>query len=108
MQTDPNWSNFLYEESERTINLIDFGAARDYPKRFVDDYLRMVDAFSFFSLLVLVLLPLCWLLSFVHLKTVYYSNSINSPFAFIQNLHSSDGISVNVKLDYDYLPKKKT
>ncbi|KAJ6729704.1 hypothetical protein OIU85_020596 [Salix viminalis] len=44
MQTDPNWSNFLYEEATNTINLIDFGAARDYPKRFVDDYLRMVVA----------------------------------------------------------------
>ncbi|EOX95485.1 Ubiquinone biosynthesis protein coq-8 [Theobroma cacao] len=44
MQTDPNWSNFLYDEATRTINLIDFGAARDYPKRFVDDYLRMVMA----------------------------------------------------------------
>ncbi|KAK1356720.1 protein ABC transporter 1, mitochondrial [Heracleum sosnowskyi] len=42
MQTDPNWGNFLYDENKRTINLIDFGAARDYPKRFVDDYLRMV------------------------------------------------------------------
>ncbi|MBA0769492.1 hypothetical protein Gotri_018217 [Gossypium trilobum] len=44
MQTDPNWSNFLYDEATKTINLIDFGAARDYPKRFVDDYLRMVMA----------------------------------------------------------------
>lgn len=42
MQTDPNWSNFLYDENSRTMNLIDFGAARDYPKHFVDDYLRMV------------------------------------------------------------------
>ncbi|KAJ4825581.1 mitochondrial chaperone [Turnera subulata] len=42
MQTDPSWSNFLYDETTKTINLIDFGAARDYPKRFVDDYLRMV------------------------------------------------------------------
>lgn len=42
MQTDPNWSNFLYDEATNTINLIDFGAARDYPKTFVDDYLRMV------------------------------------------------------------------
>ncbi|XP_042475953.1 protein ABC transporter 1, mitochondrial [Macadamia integrifolia] len=42
MQTDPNWSNFLYDESTRMINLIDFGAARDYPKSFVNDYLRMV------------------------------------------------------------------
>ncbi|KAL5792076.1 hypothetical protein ACOSP7_000670 [Xanthoceras sorbifolium] len=42
MQTDPNWSNFLYDEATKTINLIDFGAARDYPKSFVDNYLRMV------------------------------------------------------------------
>ncbi|RLM92069.1 aarF domain-containing protein kinase 4 [Panicum miliaceum] len=28
----------------RKFNLIDFGAARDFPKRFVDDYLRMVIA----------------------------------------------------------------
>lgn len=41
-QTDPNWSNFLYDEATKTINLIDFGAARDYPKHFVDNYLRMV------------------------------------------------------------------
>ncbi|KAL5539848.1 hypothetical protein UlMin_045469 [Ulmus minor] len=42
MQTDPNWSNFLYDEATKTINLIDFGAARDFSKSFVDDYLRMV------------------------------------------------------------------
>ncbi|XP_057424478.1 protein ABC transporter 1, mitochondrial [Lotus japonicus] len=46
MQTDPNWGNFLYNEATKTINLIDFGAARDYSKRFVDDYLRMVLACS--------------------------------------------------------------
>ncbi|XP_030934934.1 protein ABC transporter 1, mitochondrial [Quercus lobata] len=44
MQTDPNWSNFLYDEATKLINLIDFGAARDYPKCFVDDYLGMVIA----------------------------------------------------------------
>ncbi|GKU90524.1 hypothetical protein SLEP1_g4510 [Rubroshorea leprosula] len=44
MQTDPNWSNFLYDEATTTMNLIDFGAAREYPKRFVNDYLRMVVA----------------------------------------------------------------
>ncbi|CAD5326830.1 unnamed protein product [Arabidopsis thaliana] len=44
MQTDPNWGNFLYNEATKTINLIDFGAARDYPKKFVDDYLQMVMA----------------------------------------------------------------
>ncbi|XP_078161004.1 ABC transporter 1 [Carex rostrata] len=44
MQTDPNWSNFMYDETTKTFNLIDFGAARDYPKNFVDDYIRMVVA----------------------------------------------------------------
>ncbi|CAN1353400.1 Protein ABC transporter 1, mitochondrial [Linum perenne] len=44
MQTDPNWGNFLYDDATKTINLIDFGAARDYPKQFIDDYLRMVMA----------------------------------------------------------------
>ncbi|KAG0575782.1 hypothetical protein M758_5G032600 [Ceratodon purpureus] len=42
MQTDPNWGNFLYDEAKGTINLIDFGAAREYPKKFVDDYLKMI------------------------------------------------------------------
>lgn len=46
MQTDPNWGNFLYNEATKKINLIDFGAAREYPKRFVDDYLRMVCSFD--------------------------------------------------------------
>eukprot|EP00246_Nothoceros_aenigmaticus_P014049 TRINITY_DN5169_c0_g2_i2.p1 TRINITY_DN5169_c0_g2~~TRINITY_DN5169_c0_g2_i2.p1 ORF type:complete len:177 (-),score=17.73 TRINITY_DN5169_c0_g2_i2:40-570(-) len=44
MQTDPNWGNFLYDEATDTINLIDFGAARDYPKNFVENYLQMVRA----------------------------------------------------------------
>lgn len=48
MQTDPNWGNFLYNEDKKLINLIDFGAARDYPKRFVDDYLRMVTLASLY------------------------------------------------------------
>lgn len=42
-QTDPNWSNFLFDEGTKIINLIDFGAAREYPQGFVDDYLRMVN-----------------------------------------------------------------
>jgi aarF domain-containing kinase len=42
MQTDPNWGNFLYDVGSRTTSLIDFGAAREYPKSFVDGYLRIV------------------------------------------------------------------
>ena len=42
MQTDPNWGNFLYDEHTDQLHLIDFGAAKEYPKAFVDEYLRMV------------------------------------------------------------------
>ena len=42
MQTDPNWGNFLYDPARRCLNLIDFGAAREFPVAFVDDYVRMV------------------------------------------------------------------
>ena len=44
MQTDPNWSNFLYDPEKDVLNLIDFGAAKEFPKPFVDEYLRMVQA----------------------------------------------------------------
>lgn len=42
MQTDPNWGNFLYDKRRDMIGLLDFGAARQFPKHFVDDYLRLV------------------------------------------------------------------
>lgn len=42
MQTDPNWGNFFYNPAKDTIGLLDFGAARAYPKAFVDNYLRLV------------------------------------------------------------------
>lgn len=42
MQTDPNWGNFLYDVGTRQTTLIDFGATREYPKDFVDGYLRIV------------------------------------------------------------------
>ncbi|GLI68746.1 hypothetical protein VaNZ11_013238 [Volvox africanus] len=44
MQTDPNWGNFLYDMETDRLNLIDFGASKDYPESFVMDYLRMVGA----------------------------------------------------------------
>nr|KAJ3420702.1 hypothetical protein HK105_005356 [Polyrhizophydium stewartii] len=46
MQTDPNWSNFLYDAKARQLNLIDFGASREFPKQFTDDYLRLLQASS--------------------------------------------------------------
>lgn len=42
MQTDPNWSNFMYNASTDKIGLIDFGAARDFDKSFVDQYFNIV------------------------------------------------------------------
>lgn len=44
MQTDPNWGNFLYDMGGHTTYLIDFGAAREFSKSFVDGYLRIVCA----------------------------------------------------------------
>lgn len=38
MQTDPNWSNFLYDEKSKRLMLIDFGATRFYQKDFIKNY----------------------------------------------------------------------
>ena len=44
MQTDPNWSNFLYEPRTGQLSLIDFGACQPYDPWFVDEYLRLMRA----------------------------------------------------------------
>lgn len=44
MQTDPNWSNFLYDPEEDKIILLDFGAARMFSKDFVDNYIKIIRA----------------------------------------------------------------
>ncbi|KAG8348356.1 putative ABC1 protein [Trypanosoma vivax] len=44
MQTDPNYSNFLFCPDTNKISLIDFGAAREYSEEFVRDYLEVVAA----------------------------------------------------------------
>ncbi|KAI9207211.1 ABC1 family-domain-containing protein [Polychytrium aggregatum] len=44
MQTDPNWTNFLYDPNENKIHLLDFGAAREFPKSFTDKYMRLLTA----------------------------------------------------------------
>ena len=44
MQSDPNFANFLYCPESRSLTMIDFGAAKAYPKPFVDEYLKMVVA----------------------------------------------------------------
>ncbi|GAA5937913.1 hypothetical protein JCM1841_003874 [Sporobolomyces salmonicolor] len=42
MQTDPNWSNFLYNEQRQKIELIDFGASRPYNEHFIATYGRLL------------------------------------------------------------------
>ncbi|KAJ6542837.1 ABC1-domain-containing protein [Mycena capillaripes] len=44
MQTDPNWSNFLWNARTRRVELVDFGATREYDKAFIDDWLRLLQA----------------------------------------------------------------
>ncbi|CAK7217903.1 hypothetical protein SBRCBS47491_003322 [Sporothrix bragantina] len=44
MQTDPNWTNFLYNASTSKLELLDFGASREYPAEFVDQYVRLLRA----------------------------------------------------------------
>lgn len=44
MQTDPNWSNFLYDRRRRQLVLIDFGATRFYTKAFIDNYREVIRA----------------------------------------------------------------
>lgn len=44
MQTDPNWANFLYNESTNKIELLDFGASIEYSKKFISDYANLLRA----------------------------------------------------------------
>lgn len=44
MQTDPNWSNFLWNAHTRRVELVDFGATRAYETAFIDDWLRLLQA----------------------------------------------------------------
>lgn len=46
MQTDPNWTNFLYNDQSRKIELLDFGASREYPDEFTDPYIKVLIAAS--------------------------------------------------------------
>lgn len=42
MQTDPNWSNFMYNPETEKLILLDFGASREFDKSFVDGYMRII------------------------------------------------------------------
>lgn len=44
MQTDPNWSNFLWNSYTRQVELVDFGATREYSKEFMDHWLKLLQA----------------------------------------------------------------
>lgn len=55
MQTDPNWTNFLYRRgtpspsdspTARRLELLDFGASREFPEQFVTPYIRLLTAAS--------------------------------------------------------------
>ena len=44
MQTDPNFANYLYEPKRERVALLDFGAARSFPRAFTRDYRALVVA----------------------------------------------------------------
>ncbi|KAE8269334.1 hypothetical protein A4X09_0g2987, partial [Tilletia walkeri] len=44
MQTDPNWSNFLLNERTDTLELLDFGATREYSPAFIDKWFALLSA----------------------------------------------------------------
>lgn len=46
MQTDPNWTNFLYNAERDRLVLLDFGASREYPERFITMYVQLLAAAS--------------------------------------------------------------
>lgn len=42
MQTDPNWANFLYNKKNKKIQLLDFGASRPFPNKFIQNYRKLL------------------------------------------------------------------
>jgi len=42
MQTDPNPANYLYDLEKQRINLLDFGAGRDFDTEFLDKYIEII------------------------------------------------------------------
>lgn len=46
MQTDPNWTNFLYNAEKNKLELLDFGASREYPDKFITLYVQLLEAAS--------------------------------------------------------------
>ncbi|RKF59029.1 Atypical kinase COQ8, mitochondrial [Golovinomyces cichoracearum] len=46
MQTDPNWTNFLFNKDTNKLELLDFGASREYNQDFVSKYIQLLAAAS--------------------------------------------------------------
>ena len=46
MQTDPNWTNFLFNSETNKLELLDFGASREYPDKFILPYIKVLLAAS--------------------------------------------------------------
>lgn len=46
MQTDPNWTNFLFNAHTNKLELLDFGASREYPEDFISKYTKLLAAAS--------------------------------------------------------------
>ncbi|KAL8838105.1 MAG: hypothetical protein Q9176_005310 [Flavoplaca citrina] len=46
MQTDPNWTNFLFNANTSRLELLDFGASRDFPDKFIIPYVEILQAAS--------------------------------------------------------------
>ena len=46
MQTDPNWTNFLFNAATQQLELLDFGASRSYPSDFITKYVDILVAAS--------------------------------------------------------------
>jgi len=42
MQTDPNPANYLYDLETKRLNLLDFGAGREFEEDFLDTYLEII------------------------------------------------------------------
>ncbi|TFK97585.1 ABC1 family-domain-containing protein [Pterulicium gracile] len=42
MQTDPNWSNFLWNRKTKKLELIDFGATRTYSSSFIHNWFHLI------------------------------------------------------------------
>ncbi|KAM9988121.1 hypothetical protein ACTFIZ_003480 [Dictyostelium cf. discoideum] len=43
MQVDPNWTNFVVDFENKRINLLDFGACRNYNSQFLLNYLKSIE-----------------------------------------------------------------